>query len=146
MATQSVEREVETRLRDRDIRYTRARRAVVEALANSDGPKSAAALTKELGQDVPVSSLYRSLAVLEEAGVVVPHFAAKGLTRYELAEWLAGHHHHFVCAECGTVEDIQIPAEYEERVLSLVSDIATLVSFEPSNHMLEIEGRCSRCR
>ncbi len=146
MATQSLEREVENRLRDRDIRYTRGRRAVVEALANSDGPKSAAELTEELGSAVPVSSLYRSLAVLEEAGVVAPHFAAKGLTRYELAEWLAGHHHHVVCMECGTVEDIQIPAEYEEQVLSLVNEIATLVSFEPSNHMLEIEGRCSRCR
>lgn len=146
MAIQNLDLEVQTRLRERDIRYTSGRRAVVNVLANSDGPKSAAELAEELGPRVPVSSLYRSLAVLEDAGVVAPHFAAKGLTRYELAEWLAGHHHHVVCAECGTVEDIQIPSEYEDQVRAIVSDIASLVSFEPSNHMLEIEGRCSRCR
>ena len=146
MATDGLEREIERRLRDQGIRYTRGRRAVVEALARSDGPKSVAELSVELGPTVPVSSLYRSLAVLEAAGVVAPHFAVKGITRYELAEWLAGHHHHVVCTACGTVEDIQIPAVYEDQVRALVNEIAAMVSFDPTNHALEIEGRCSKCR
>ena len=141
----SPDRDIEKRLADHDVRYTRGRRAVVTALAQSDGPRSAAELHATLGPAVPLSSLYRSLAVLEEAGIVVPHFGAKGLTRYELAEWLNGHHHHLICVACGTVEDISIPAEHEHKLHELVDGIGALVSFTPANHALEIEGQCSRC-
>ena len=146
MTTPSVDREVEKRLRDHDVRYTAGRRAVVSALATSDGPRSASEIHRELGDSVPLSSLYRSLAVLEDAGVVVPHYGAKSLSRYELAEWLAGHHHHVICIECGVVEDIAIPEPYETKVRKIVEDISGLVSFTPVDHALEIEGRCSRCR
>lgn len=118
---------------------------MVAALAGSDGPRSAAELNTGLGAAVPLSSLYRSLAVLEEAGVVEPHFGAKGLTRYELAEWIAGHHHHLICVDCGSVDDIAIPPPYEARVQELVDAIGSIVTFTPMSHALEIEGRCARC-
>lgn len=145
MPALSLDREVEKRLRDHDIRYTRGRRAVVSTLAASEGPKSASELHAEIGAVVPLSSLYRSLTILEEAGVVMPHYGAKSLTRYELAEWLAGHHHHLLCVECGAVEDIEIPKRQEAQVRRLVEDISATTSFTPINHALEIEGRCSTC-
>ena len=83
--------------------------------------------------------------VLEEAGVLIPHFAQKGLTRYELAEWLRGHHHHLVCLDCGTVEDFTLPEALEAKMDRMVRDIGTLTRFEATNHSLEIEGRCTRC-
>lgn len=132
-------------MREHEIRYTRGRRTVIAALATAGGPRSAAELSEELGSSVPLSSLYRSLTVLEEAGVVVPHFASKGLTRYELAEWLTGHHHHLVCIECGRVEDVDIPKDYEAQVEAVITAVSKRASFTPTNHTLEIEGRCSRC-
>lgn len=138
-------REIQKRLDQSEVRYTRGRRTVVEALAGSDGPRSAAELGRQVDPPVPLSSIYRSLAVLEEAGVVEPHHGTKGLTRYELAEWLQGHHHHLVCIDCGAVEDVQIPEQYEHQVESLVSEIGAIVAFTPMNHALEIEGRCARC-
>lgn len=146
MQATSLDRQVERHLRDHDVRYTQGRRTVVHALADADGPRSAAELNDELGPAVPLSSLYRTLAVLEESGVVAPHFASKGLTRYELAEWLTGHHHHLVCTECGTVEDVEVPPEVERQVRAIVDQIAGLASFAPTNHALEIDGRCTRCR
>ena len=145
MPTSSIDREVEQRLRASDVRYTRGRRSVVAALVVADGPKSAAELHGLIGSAVPLSSLYRSLAVLEDAGVVVPHFGAKVLTRYELAEWIAGHHHHLICLECGAVEDIDVPVQIEERVRTAVAEIGDRAGFVPSGHVLEIEGRCARC-
>jgi Fe2+ or Zn2+ uptake regulation protein len=141
----TLDREVEKRLADHDVRYTRGRRTVVATLAVSDGPRSAAELHGEIGPAVPLSSLYRSLAVLEDAGVVIPHHGARSLTRYELAEWLTGHHHHFVCVQCGAVEDVEIPREREALVRGLVEDLSAPASFTPLNHTLEIEGRCRRC-
>ena len=110
------------------------------------GPVPPRSCTRTSVPTVPLSSLYRTLAVLEEANIIAPHFGARGLTRYELAEWIMGHHHHFVCLECGAVEDIDIAPGVEQRVDALVAEISELAAFEPTSHVLEIEGRCRRCR
>ena len=145
MTKSGTERQVELRLLESDVRFTRGRKAVVTSLASAAGPMSAAELSAGLGSSVPLSSLYRTLAILEESGVVAHHLGAKGLTRYELAEWLTGHHHHLVCLDCGSVSDIEIPRSQEESVRGLVSEIAALASFTPTDHALEIEGTCARC-
>lgn len=145
MTSPSVDREVEKRLSEHDVRYTRGRRVVVSALAAADGPKSAAELHSDIGPSVPLSSLYRSLTTLEETGVVMHHFGAKNITRYELAEWLTGHHHHLVCIDCGAVEDIEIPKAQESQVVGLVDRVSAAASFTPIDHALEINGRCARC-
>lgn len=145
MTTSTVDREIEARLREHDVRYTAGRRRVVASLSASDGPRSAEELHRQLGATIPLSSLYRTLAVLHEAGILVPHFATKGVTRYELAEWLMGHHHHLICIDCGAVEDIPIPQPLERQVRELVENIGSIVAFKPVNHMLEIEGTCGRC-
>lgn len=145
MTKSTLDRQIELRLLERDVRYTRGRRSVVDALATAKGPMSAAELSRALRPEVPLSSIYRTLSVLEEAGVVTHHLGAKGLTRFELAEWLTGHHHHLVCVDCGSVSDIDIPASKEESVRNLVSEIAALGSFQATDHALEIEGRCALC-
>jgi len=140
-----MEREIETHLKQEDVRFTTGRRLVVAALAGSEGPLSAAELHDVIGERVPLSSLYRSLSVLEDAGVLVPHFGLKGVTRYELADWIQGHHHHLVCVDCGSVEDVLLPPEYEQRIQTLVDEIGVHARFAPTDHTLEIEGRCAKC-
>lgn len=145
MSTTSIDRQIERRLAEAEVRYTKGRRAVINALAEANGPRSAAELSRVIGESVPVSSLYRSLAVLEEAGVLAPHFSSPGLTRYELAEWLSGHHHHLVCIDCGQVQDLPASPPVEQRLQQIVSDVARDASFIETNHALEIEGHCARC-
>ena len=145
MTTPTLDRQVERRLADADVRYTRGRRVVIRALAEADGPRSAAELSRVIGESVPLSSLYRSLAVLEEAGVLAPHFSSPGLTRYELAEWLSGHHHHLVCICCGSVQDIETSEALEQRLQEIVAEIARAASVSELNHALEIEGHCAGC-
>jgi Fe2+ or Zn2+ uptake regulation protein len=139
------DRQVEERLTEAGIRYTGGRREVVAALGGADGPRSAAELHRDLAGRVPVSSVYRTLAVLEAAGVVEPHHGARGVTRYEIAEWLAGHHHHLVCIGCGAVEDIELPPKLELQLERLVGQVSGLSSFSASGHSLEVVGRCARC-
>ena len=136
---------VESKLNTHNVRYTAGRRAVVESLAKSNGPLSAAELFSKIGLAVPLSSLYRSLTVLEEAGVVARHFGGNGLIRYELAEWLLGHHHHLVCTDCGSVEDVSLPLSYENQIHDLIEDVGRINSFKPLSHVFEIEGRCLSC-
>ena len=145
MTKSTLDRQVETRLLEHDVRFTKGRRAVVSALASAPGPLSAAELADAMDGAIPLSSMYRTLSVLQDAGVVAHHLGAKGLTRYELAEWLAGHHHHLVCVECGSVADVEVPAGQEDKVRSLVREIAAAAEFSPTDHALEIEGHCARC-
>ncbi|MEZ5175199.1 MAG: Fur family transcriptional regulator [Acidimicrobiia bacterium] len=139
---------VHTQIRDRltrsGIRYTPGRRVVVDALADADGPLSAQELGDKLS--VPLSSIYRTLATLTDSGVLTPHLSTKGLARYELAEWLTGHHHHLVCTECGSVEDVDPASVHEHDIERIVAAIAHDASFSVTNHALEIEGVCAECR
>lgn len=141
----TIERQISGRLAERRVRYTTGRRTVVTALSRADGPRSASELHESLAGAVPLSSLYRSLAVLEDAGVVTPHHGTRGVTRYELAEWLAGHHHHLICIECGSVDDITLSTGAEGTLERLVAEITAGCDFTAEGHSLEIEGRCTGC-
>jgi Fe2+ or Zn2+ uptake regulation protein len=144
-ATSIQEKRVEERLAESGVRYTGGRRLVVSGLERAGGPRSAAELHHDLGGAVPVSSVYRTLAVLEEVGVVEPHHGSRGITRYEIAEWLAGHHHHLVCLQCGAVEDFELSGDLESELEHLVSRASSVTGFTAAGHSLEIDGRCSRC-
>lgn len=135
---------VSRRLAEHDIRYTRGRQSVVTALVPLEGPESAADLHRRM--NVPMSSLYRSLTVLDEAGVLEKHHDADGLARFELAEWLTGHHHHLVCVDCGTVEDVQLDPPSEELLEGLARRVAEKAGYRQTGHNLEVEGLCRACR
>ena len=145
MTSSSVDTQVRGRLAEAGVRYTRGRQKVVTALAASDGPRSAAELHLQLQGSIPLSSLYRSLAVMADADVLAQHNGTKGVTRYELAEWLAGHHHHLVCAECGSVDDVELSADLEATLHELVDAVAASGDFDAAGHALEVVGRCREC-
>ena len=79
-----------------DQRYTASRRALVHALLEAERPLT---ITEILAgaKGMPQSSAYRNLTVLCEAGVARRLPGVDDLGRFELAEDLAGHHHHLQC-------------------------------------------------
>jgi Fe2+ or Zn2+ uptake regulation protein len=133
-------------LRERAVRYTAGRKAVVEALHRASGPQSAADLHRRLKTVVPLSSLYRSLAVLDQADVLRKQHDAGGLARFELAEWLSGHHHHLVCIRCGAVTDVPVDPAEERALARMAGTIAARGNHAVAGHSLEVEGLCARCR
>jgi Fur family ferric uptake transcriptional regulator len=145
VTSSQADQQIRTRLAEHDVRYTGGRRRVVEALALAEGPRSASELHDDLDGEVPISSLYRSLAVMTDAGVLTHHHGLKGVTRYELAEWLVGHHHHLVCVDCGAVDDVELSPPVEATLRSLVSEVVADRGFVATGHALEIDGRCPAC-
>lgn len=142
--TAELHETVRRHLADREVRYTSGRRSVITTLVRLDGPESAAELHRRMS--VPLSSLYRSLTVLDEAGVLERHHDADGLARFELAEWLTGHHHHLVCVICGVVEDFELNAAAEQTLDSLATTAAAGAGYEVTGHNLEVEGLCGSCQ
>jgi Fur family ferric uptake transcriptional regulator len=125
-------------------RYTRNRRAIVALLAGSERPL---ALTEMLaaGEDLAQSSVYRNLAILEAAGVVRKVAATDELPRYELAEDLTGHHHHFLCTSCGSVEDFTLPPRIERTLETALITASRRSGFAGSHHRLDLVGLCRDC-
>jgi Fur family ferric uptake transcriptional regulator len=141
--------EVEERVAERlpaAVRFTPGRRLVVRALARGEGPVSAGELYEEVRRQVPLSSLYRTLTVLADVGVLERHHDADGLARFELGEWLLGHHHHLVCVECGRVQDVEVDDGVEDRVAQIASGIAAGGGYTVTGHRVDVEGVCEPCR
>ena len=134
------------RLASNQARLTPARRTVIEALIGSTGPQSAADLATRLQGAVPLSSLYRTLSVLEGSEIIERFPDQTGVARYELAEWLTGHHHHITCVVCGTTSDVEVPKDLEASVSELVSEVGNRFSFEVTGHRLDLQGVCLKCR
>jgi Fe2+ or Zn2+ uptake regulation protein len=135
---------VEARLRAVGQRYTPKRRSLVEALRRAGNPVAIPDLAGG-PRGLPQSSVYRNLAVLEQAGAVHRVVTDEEFARFELAEDLTEHHHHLVCRSCGAVEDVTVPSSFERSVARTVSDVAGRTGFSAVSHRLDVIGTCRNC-
>lgn len=145
ISTAEVHDLVDRTLTQKGVRYTGGRRTVVTAIQMASGPRSAAELADASAGILPVSSLYRTLAVFGDTGILKKHHGADGITRYELAEWLTGHHHHVVCVSCGAMEDIDVPPQAEKKLRVIADSIGEQAGYRVLDHVLEVEGVCPPC-
>jgi Fur family ferric uptake transcriptional regulator len=136
---------VRQRLAADQIRYTSGRHSLVTSIQMASGPRTAAELAQGYRMDIPVSSLYRTLAILEESDVLRKHHGPDGVGRYELSEWLTGHHHHVVCVSCGEIEDIEVPLRAEKDLTTIVATLGQQSGYRVLDHVLEVEGVCASC-
>ena len=131
-------------LAELDQRYTRNRRAIVRVLSESERPLTIPELVAR-ADGMPQSSAYRNLTVLCEAGVARRLPGVDDFGRYELAEDLAGHHHHIRCVNCGTVADFTASPALERALAQAAGSVAAQTGFRIASHSLDFEGRCSAC-
>ena len=132
------------RLARRGLRLTQKRESIVAVLAASERPITIPEI-RELRPDLPQSSLYRNLVVLEEAEVVRRVVTSDEFARYELGEALTGHHHHLVCSRCGTVEDVPASPGLERSVAAAIAGAAEQSGFRIDHHRLDLIGVCATC-
>ena len=135
---------VASRLQRVEQRYTAGRRQLVDTLAVAGRPLSIPEVMAA-GVTVPQSSVYRNLAVLEQASCVRRVLAADEFARYELAEDLTEHHHHLVCVVCGAVEDFTVPPALERSLERAMATLVAETGFHPDAHRLDLVGHCRRC-
>lgn len=133
------------RLRRDGQRYTASRRTLVEVLEHAERPVTIPELLR-LRDDIPQSSAYRNLAVLERAGVVERVVATDEFVRFELAEDLTDHHHHhLICEGCGEVTDFVVSDSLERRLDAVVDSVAADTGYVIDGHRFDLIGTCSDC-
>jgi Fe2+ or Zn2+ uptake regulation protein len=133
------------RLRRDGQRYTSGRRALVEVLAAAAHPLPIADIVAG-SDDLAQSSVYRNLAVLERAAVVSKVITNGEWACFELAEDLTSHHHHLICSDCGTVRDVEVPADVEAALDQALAGLAAADGFVLDRHRLDLVGRCGGCQ
>ncbi len=143
---QGLHAKVEKSLRSQGVRYTTNRRELIETLNNNPGPLTVEELYRATEPRIPHSSIYRDVRVLIDSQVLTPHHGVDRSNRFELAEWLAGHHHHLVCVGCMAISDISLALETEFHLSELAENAADDTGYRVTGHTLEIEGLCPNCQ
>jgi Fe2+ or Zn2+ uptake regulation protein len=106
MADKTTRLDLESRLREAELRLTPQRFAVLEYLTRAAGHPTADQIACEINRRFPRASratVYNALKALRDAGLVREVATEEALTRYESN---VGPHHHFVCRACGKIEDV----------------------------------------
>lgn len=121
-------------------RVTAARRAVCAVLAEApeDHLSAGDILERASGEGVDPSTVYRTLDVLEELGLVHHVHLGHGAGAYHLAG--SARHHHLVCDSCGAVVDVPV-ADLRAAIAAVTAPhgfVADLTHFA-------IVGRCAEC-
>ncbi len=133
---------VEQALKAKGLKMTRPRRLVAELLLRAGGHLSAEELHDRLrkaGSPVALATVYRTLAVLKEGGVLDEHDFGRGRRVYESA---AGrdHHDHLCCLGCGVVLEF-----HDEGIERLQERVVRKFRFTALYHSHKIFGYCERC-
>jgi Fur family ferric uptake transcriptional regulator len=126
------------RIRSAGLRATRARIAVLEALAELDGHPTTDDVVRCLhdhGASVARASVFNVLDDFASTGIVTVASAGPGAARYEVAE---EHHDHFVCRVCGAIRDV--PRTRALDPLSLDADVGRI----EETHVI-YRGPCAAC-
>ena len=128
-------------LRARGLRWTPQRRTLIDVLANTDGHVTGAELVERCRAQDPTttpSTVYRTLDVLEELGLLSHSHGADGREEFHVRPVAA--HGHLHCNGCGTTWEID-----SEEAASLVETLARQRDFAVDLSHLSIAGRCSGC-
>ncbi len=134
----SCEIEIATVLRTRGLRRTAQRASILAALRHAEGHLTAAEVHAGLPPPTSLSTVYRTLEGLRDAGVVSALAGARGTT----FEWAAAaSHHHLRCLRCGSVTEIELP-----RLAGVEAEIRARTGFEANIRHLGIAGVCATCR
>jgi Fur family ferric uptake transcriptional regulator len=123
-------------------RNTRQRTEVLSLLGETDGFRSAQQLhadLRERGARVGLTTVYRTLQLLADAGEVDQMRLPDGEQLYRRCG-RSTHHHHLVCRGCGRTVEVQGPA-----VERWAEKVAAEHGFIEVAHTLEIFGRCADC-
>ena len=132
------------RLRARGLRWTPQRRVLVEVLSRTDGHVTGAELVERCRASRPghdPSTVYRTLDVLEELGVLSHSHGADGREEFHVLP--ASEHAHLYCRSCGGQWELDSD---DRSVVAAVEAFDAGRGFEVDVSHIALIGTCATCR
>lgn len=90
---------------------------------------------------IGLPTVYRILAELTKAGILVESVSDDRQLRYSLCAYPNKHHHHFTCRKCRKTEEVDYC-----NFKSVSRFIEQKLNAKVEAHQLHIEGVCSQCK
>jgi Fur family ferric uptake transcriptional regulator len=130
----------EAALREAGVRITRPRRIILGILSEAGDHPDAMEIFRravEIDRGISLSTVYRTMKLLEGIGAIHRHAFEGGPSRFEPAA--GAHHDHLIDIDTGDVIEFQ-----SDRIEELQQEIARALGYEIVHHRLELYGRRRR--
>jgi len=122
---------------ERGLRMTDQRRIIAKVLSDAnDHPDAEEVYARATAMDPKISlaTVYRTVRLFDEAGIIETHDFRDGRARYELAE--GEHHDHLIDVQTGDVIEF-----VDEEIERLQEKIAEKLGYDLVDHRMELYGR-----
>lgn len=144
LSPHEIER-LKNNLKEKGYKLTPQRRAIVDIMINNEGSHLTTEelydLVKKECPEIGLATVYRTVQLLEEIGVVCKMDLDDGCNRYELVHEDENHqHHHLICTVCGKVTEVE-----GDLLEVLEHNIEEKYKFKIKNHSVKFYGICSDC-
>ena len=130
-------KDYESALREAGVRITRPRRIILSILADAGDHPDAMEIFRravEVDRGISLSTVYRTMKLLEGIGAIHRHAFEGGPSRFEPAA--GAHHDHLIDIDTGDVVEF-----HSDRIEQLQQEIARALGYEIVHHRLELYGR-----
>jgi Fur family transcriptional regulator, ferric uptake regulator len=132
-------------------RFTMPRQAIIATLEKTSEHLSAEEIYLKVHKQYPnigLTTVYRTLELLEEMSLVFKFDFGDKRARYELnhSDSKKEHHHHLVCTKCNRIIDYTDFIDEEVELLTKTEKaLSKKFNFKISNHLIQFYGLCEKC-
>ncbi|MEI6429075.1 MAG: Fur family transcriptional regulator [Pseudanabaena sp. ELA607] len=138
--------QIQAKFREKGLRPTPQRYAVYANLLERYDHPTVEQILHDISQVFPMSSratVYNTLTVLREQGLVREVLLQEGVTRYDAN---IASHHHFVCTQCGSIHDLPWQAFPQMPAPETLDLGAIAPNLQPETYEVIVRGsRCPNC-
>ncbi|MCD6413533.1 MAG: transcriptional repressor [Elusimicrobia bacterium] len=129
-------------------RMTVPRREILEVLTSGAKHFSAEEIYLEVRRKYPgigLTTVYRTLEILVQAGVVSKFNFGDGRARYEFADTDKKNHCHVICSNCGRIIDCEnLSGEVDFE--GVIRKLSKKLGFKINGYHLRFYGLCEECK
>lgn len=132
-------------LKKKEYKLTPQRLTILQVFMDNAGGHISAeelySLVKKENPEIGLATVYRTLDLLAELGILMKMDFGDGKARFELCDNELHHHHHLICLSCGKVEEFDM-----DLLESLEDSISCKTGFKIVDHRLKFYGYCRKCQ
>lgn len=133
------------KLKEKGCKLTPQRRSVLDTIIENEGKHLSAEeiydLVKAKCPEIGLATVYRTMQMFDEVGLVYKHNFDDGRSRYELNHNEDHQHHHLVCINCNRVIEVE-----EDLLEQLENEVEKKYNFSITNHNVKFFGYCENCK
>ena len=127
---------LEKRCMDKGMRMTEQRRTIARVLSSATDHPDVEELYRratDVDPNISIATVYRTVRLFEEAGILERHDFRDGRARYEETD--SDHHYHLIDVQSGQVLEF-----HSKEIEQMQREIAERMGFKLIDHHLELYG------